>query len=141
MTARILDGRKLSREVQVEISKEVAAFKAAWNVAPTLALVRAGDDPASVSYAGMIERTCRKTGIEFQANALAATATEDELVRVIRRLNDDRNVHGIIIQQPLPDGVRPEIVIEALDPAKDIDGAHPLNAGRLARAAFVDQPQ
>jgi methylenetetrahydrofolate dehydrogenase (NADP+)/methenyltetrahydrofolate cyclohydrolase len=89
----------------------------------------------------MIERTCKKTGIAFEGHTLPTTASEDELVRVIRRLNDDRDVHGIIIQQPLPEGVRPEIVIEALDPAKDVDGAHPLNAGRLARAAFVDQPQ
>jgi len=141
MTAKILDGRKLSQQIQLEIEKEVAAFKAAWNTEPTLALVRAGDDPASVSYAGMIERTCRKCGMGFEAHTLPSDASEDQLVRVMRRLNDAPNVHGIILQQPLPDGIRPEVVIEAMDPAKDVDGAHPLNAGRLARAAFVDQPQ
>jgi methylenetetrahydrofolate dehydrogenase (NADP+)/methenyltetrahydrofolate cyclohydrolase len=141
MTAKILDGRKLAQQIQVELSKEVAAFKVAWNATPTLALVRAGDDPASVSYAGMIERTCRKTGIGFQSHTLPADTSEDQLVRLVRRLNDAQDVHGIILQQPLPEGIRPEIVIEAMDPAKDIDGAHPLNAGRLARAAFVDQPQ
>ena len=141
MTTKILDGRKLSQKIQLEIKKEVAAFSAAWNTAPTLALVRAGDDPASVSYAGMIERTCKKTDIGFEAHTLAADASEEQLVRLIRKLNDDEGVHGVILQQPLPEGIRPEVVIEAMDPAKDVDGAHPLNAGRLARAAFVDQPQ
>ena len=141
MTTKILDGRKLSQQIQLEIKKEVAAFSAAWNTTPTLALVRAGDDPASVSYAGMIERTCKKTDIGFAAHTLPTEASEEELIRLIRRLNDDEGVHGIILQQPLPEGIRPEVVIEAMDPAKDVDGAHPLNAGRLARAAFVDQPQ
>jgi methylenetetrahydrofolate dehydrogenase (NADP+)/methenyltetrahydrofolate cyclohydrolase len=141
MTTKILDGRKLSQQIQLEIKKEVAAFNAAWNTTPTLALIRAGDDPASVSYAGMIERTCNKTDIGFVAHTLPAEASEEQMVRLVRRLNDDEGVHGIILQQPLPEGIRPEVVIEAMDPAKDVDGAHPLNAGRLARAAFVDQPQ
>jgi methylenetetrahydrofolate dehydrogenase (NADP+)/methenyltetrahydrofolate cyclohydrolase len=89
----------------------------------------------------MIERTCKKTDIGFEAHTLSAEASEEELVRLIRKLNDDEGVHGIILQQPLPESIRPEVVIEAMDPAKDVDGAHPLNAGRLARAAFVDQPQ
>jgi methylenetetrahydrofolate dehydrogenase (NADP+)/methenyltetrahydrofolate cyclohydrolase len=141
MTTKILDGRKLSQQIQLEIKKEVAAFNAAWNTTPTLALIRAGDDPASVSYAGMIERTCNKTDIGFVAHTLPAEASEEQMVRLVRRLNDDEGIHGIILQQPLPEGIRPEVVIEAMDPAKDVDGAHPLNAGRLARAAFVDQPQ
>jgi methylenetetrahydrofolate dehydrogenase (NADP+)/methenyltetrahydrofolate cyclohydrolase len=141
MTTKILDGRKLSQQIQIEIKKEVAAFNAAWNATPTLALIRAGDDPASVSYAGMIERTCNKTDIGFVAHTLPAEASEEQMVRLVRRLNDDEGIHGIILQQPLPEGIRPEVVIEAMDPAKDVDGAHPLNAGRLARAAFVDQPQ
>jgi methylenetetrahydrofolate dehydrogenase (NADP+)/methenyltetrahydrofolate cyclohydrolase len=141
MSAKILSGRQLSQQIQLEIKKEVAAFKDAWGVAPTLALVRAGDDPASVSYAGMIERTCAKTDITFEAHVLAADTSEDEMVRLVRRLNGDPGVHGIILQQPMPETVRAEVVVEAMDPAKDVDGAHPLNAGRLARAAFVDQPQ
>jgi methylenetetrahydrofolate dehydrogenase (NADP+)/methenyltetrahydrofolate cyclohydrolase len=141
MSAKILSGKELSRQIQLEIEKDVATFKAAWNVAPTLALVRAGDDPASVSYAGMIERTCKKTGITFQAHTLPADASEEAMIRLVRRLNDNADVHGIIVQQPLPETIRAEVVIEAMDPSKDVDGAHPLNAGRLARAAFVDLPQ
>jgi methylenetetrahydrofolate dehydrogenase (NADP+)/methenyltetrahydrofolate cyclohydrolase len=141
MSAKILSGRKLSQQIQLEIKKEVAAFEAAWDVTPTLALVRAGDDPASVSYAGMIERTCAETDIAFEAHVLPADTSEDEMIRLVRRLNGDPGVHGIILQQPMPETVRAEVVVEAMDPAKDVDGAHPLNAGRLARAAFVDQPQ
>jgi len=141
MTAKTLDGRKLSEQIRLEIKKEVAAFQAAYGATPTLALVRAGDDLASVSYAGMIEKTCIKTGVVFEAHTLGSDAGEDELVRLVRKLNEDKDVHGIIIQQPMPDGIRPEVVIEAMDPGKDVDGAHPLNAGRLARAAFVDRPQ
>jgi len=141
MTAKVLDGRKVSEQIRLEIKKEVATFQAAYGATPTLALVRAGDDLASVSYAGMIEKTCDKTGVVFESHTLAADASEDELVRLVRRLNENKDVHGIIIQQPMPEGIRPEVVIEAMDPAKDIDGTHPLNAGRLARAAFVDRPQ
>jgi len=141
MTAKVLDGRNLSEQIRLEIKKEIATFQAAYGATPTLALVRAGDDLASVSYAGMIEKTCNKTGVIFESHTLAADASEDELVRLVRRLNENKDVHGIIVQQPLPEGIRPEVVIEAMDPAKDVDGAHPLNAGRLARAAFVDRPQ
>jgi methylenetetrahydrofolate dehydrogenase (NADP+)/methenyltetrahydrofolate cyclohydrolase len=141
MSAKILDGRKVSKEILNEIKQGVKSHELNYDATPTLALVRAGSDPASVSYAGMIERTCNKVGINFVAHTRPADVTEDEMVRLIRSLNDDETVNGVIIQQPLPEGIRPEVVIEALDPAKDIDGAHPLNAGRLARAAFVDQPQ
>jgi methylenetetrahydrofolate dehydrogenase (NADP+)/methenyltetrahydrofolate cyclohydrolase len=141
MSAKILDGRKVSKEILNEIKQEVKSYKSNYDATPTLALVRAGTDPASVSYAGMIERTCSKVGINFVAHTRPADVTEDEMVRLIRSLNDDDTVNGVIIQQPMPEGIRPEVVIDALDPGKDIDGAHPLNAGRLARAAFVDQPQ
>ena len=141
MTAKILNGRELSKKIRFEIKNEVAQFETEYEVTPTLALVRAGDDPASVSYAGMIERTCQQTGINFEAHTLPAEASEEEMVRLMRNLNNDPDVHGIILQQPLPEGIRAEVVVEAMDPAKDVDGAHPLNAGRLARAAFVDSPQ
>jgi len=141
MSAKILDGRKVSKEILNEVKQEVKGFAAEYDSKPTLALVRAGSDPASVSYAGMIERTCNNVGINYVEHTRPADTTEDEMVRLIRKLNDDETVSGVIIQQPMPEGIRPQVVIEALDPAKDIDGAHPLNAGRLARAAFVNQPQ
>ncbi len=141
MSAKILDGRKVSKEILNEVKQEAKRHGDEFGARPTLALVRAGADPASVSYAGMIERTCNKVGINYVEHTRPADTTEDEMVRVIRKLNDDDSVNGVIIQQPMPEGIRPEVVVNALDPAKDIDGAHPLNAGRLARAAFVDRPQ
>jgi methylenetetrahydrofolate dehydrogenase (NADP+)/methenyltetrahydrofolate cyclohydrolase len=141
MTAKILSGREVSKQILAEVRDQAIKLESDWNTTPTLALLRVGDDPASVSYAGMIERSCGKTNINFVAHTLPSDATEDEVVRVMRKLNDDTSVHGIILQQPLPDSIRPEVVVEAMDPAKDVDGAHPLNAGRLARAAFVDRPQ
>jgi methylenetetrahydrofolate dehydrogenase (NADP+)/methenyltetrahydrofolate cyclohydrolase len=141
MSAKVLSGREVSKQILTEVRDQSLKLEADWNTKPTLALVRVGDDPASVSYAGMIERSCEKTNINFVAQTLPVDATEDAVVRVMRKLNDDPKVNGIILQQPLPEGIRPEVVIEAMDPAKDVDGAHPLNAGRLARAAFVDRPQ
>jgi len=141
MSAKILDGRKVSKEILNEVKQEVKGFTADQGGDVTLALVRAGGDPASVSYAGMIERTCNKVGINYVEHTRPEDTTEDEMVRLIRKLNDDETVNGVIIQQPMPEAIRPQVVIEALDPGKDIDGAHPLNAGRLARAAFVDRPQ
>jgi methylenetetrahydrofolate dehydrogenase (NADP+)/methenyltetrahydrofolate cyclohydrolase len=141
MSAKILDGRAIAKEVQAETTKEVAAFAEEWGIPPTLALVRAGDDPASVSYARMIKRTAVKRGIAFQAHTRPADVSEEEVVELVRELSADRQVHAIIVQKPTPEGLRSSVVVEALNPAKDVDGAHPLNAGRLAQAVFVDRPQ
>jgi methylenetetrahydrofolate dehydrogenase (NADP+)/methenyltetrahydrofolate cyclohydrolase len=141
MTAKILDGRAVAKEIQAETKKEVATFEQELGLTPTLALVRAGDDPASVSYARMIKRTATKRGINFQAHTRPAGVSEQEMVELVRELSADRQVHAIIVQKPMPEGMRSSVVTEALNPAKDVDGAHPLNAGRLAQAVFVDRPQ
>jgi methylenetetrahydrofolate dehydrogenase (NADP+)/methenyltetrahydrofolate cyclohydrolase len=141
MSAKILDGRKLAKTVRAETEKEVASLKSEWGVVPCLALVRAGDDPASVSYARMIKRTCEGRGIAFQAHTRPDGVSEDEMVELVQDLSADTSVNAIIVQKPMSSGIRDAVVIEALDPAKDVDGAHPLNAGRLAQAAFVDRPQ
>ncbi len=141
MSAKILDGRALAKAIQAETKKEVALFQAEQGITPTLALVRAGWDPASISYAKMIKRTCERVGIAFQSHTRPEDVSEDELVDLVQKLNAVKEIHGIIIQKPLPEGITDAVVVEALDPAKDIDGVHPLNAGRLAQAAFVDRPQ
>jgi methylenetetrahydrofolate dehydrogenase (NADP+)/methenyltetrahydrofolate cyclohydrolase len=141
MSAKILDGRAVAQKTRAETEKQVAAFKEEWGIQPTLALVRAGDDPASVSYARMIKRTCEKRGIAFQAHTRSADVSEDEMVKLVRELSADDLVHSVIIQKPMPKGIVDAVIVEALEPAKDVDGAHPLNAGRLAQAAFVDRPQ
>jgi methylenetetrahydrofolate dehydrogenase (NADP+)/methenyltetrahydrofolate cyclohydrolase len=141
MTAQVLDGKTVAKEIKAETEQEVAAFQKEYGVAPTLALVRAGDDPASVSYARMIKRTAKGRGIEFQAHTRPADVSEQEMVELVRELSADRGVHAIIVQKPMPEGMRSSVIVEALNPAKDVDGAHPLNAGRLAQAVFVDRPQ
>jgi methylenetetrahydrofolate dehydrogenase (NADP+)/methenyltetrahydrofolate cyclohydrolase len=141
MSAKILDGRATAKEMQAETKESVAAFERDLGTPPTLALVRAGEDPASVSYARVIKRTARRDGIAFQAHTRPADVSEQEMVELVRELSLDSKVHAIILQRPMPEGIRGSVVVEALSPAKDVDGAHPLNAGRLAQAVFVDRPQ
>ena len=141
MSARILDGRAVARQIRNETEREAAAFEAKWGIQPTLALVRVGEEPASVSYAHAIKRTCEGRGVAFQAYTHSPEVTEEELVALVQELSADDRVHGILVQKPMPQEINDATVIEALDPAKDVDGAHPLNAGRLAQAAFVDRPQ
>lgn len=141
MTAKILDARPIAQEIQAETTAEVAAFQKEYGIAPTLALVRAGEDPASVSYGRMIKRTAEQRGIQFQAHTRPADASEAEMVQLVRELSADPQIHAIIIQKPMPESMRSSVIVEALNPAKDVDGAHPLNAGRLAQAVFVDRPQ
>jgi methylenetetrahydrofolate dehydrogenase (NADP+)/methenyltetrahydrofolate cyclohydrolase len=88
----------------------------------------------------MIKRTCKKCGAAFEAHTRPADVSEEEMVAVVEDLSNDENVHGIIIQQPLPEGVKLLSLVNALDPAKDIDGAHPMNIGRLAQFTFIDRP-
>lgn len=141
MSAMILDGRAVAQQIRNETHKEVAVFRKEWGSQPTLALVLAGANPASISYARMIKRTCEESGISFQVYTEPTDIREGEMVALLRELSADEMVHGIILQKPMPGGINDAAVIEALDPAKDVDGAHPLNAGRLAQAAFVGWPQ
>ena len=140
MSAKILSGRSLSKEILGEIKEKAASFEEERGTPPTLGLVRGGSDPASVSYAGMIERTCNKCGIAFEPHTRSDDVSETELVEVVETLSKNDGVHGIIIQRPLPEDVELLPLINALNPAKDVDGAHPVNAGRLAQFTFVDRP-
>jgi len=134
MTATIIDGKALAATVRQEIAAEVAAFKDEHGFAPTIAVVRAGEDPASVSYAKQIGKSFEGVGLGFALHTLPETATEAEVVALVSKLSGDSSVHGIMIQEPYPKGVSAEAVLAALDPAKDVDGVHPVNAGRLAQA-------
>ncbi len=140
MTATTLDGRALAKTLRAEVAAQVAEFKEHTGIVPTIALVRAGDDPASVSYARTIERGFKKRGMGFTARILPGTATQEEIVRTVSELNADPGVHGIMIQEPLPKGIDQAAVIAALSPDKDVDGVHPLNSGRLAQVAPVGRP-
>jgi len=131
LTAKVLDGRALAKEMKEELAGEVAEFKAKHGFAPTLALVRGGEDPASVSYAKVIKKNYEAIGLGFAAHTLPEMASEAEMVELVIGLSGDVSVHGIIIQEPLPDAIGPTAILDALAPEKDVDGVHPLNAGRL----------
>jgi methylenetetrahydrofolate dehydrogenase (NADP+) / methenyltetrahydrofolate cyclohydrolase len=140
MTAKILSGSDLAKAMRTEIEAEVAAFVKEYGFTPTAAVVRAGNDPASVSYSGALEKALGARGLGFQLHTLAETATQKEIVATVARLNADKSIHGIMIQEPLPKGIDEAAVKDALSPDKDVDGVHPLNTGRLAQAAPAGRP-
>jgi methylenetetrahydrofolate dehydrogenase (NADP+)/methenyltetrahydrofolate cyclohydrolase len=140
MTAQILDGRALARTIQVEITEAVADFKATHGWTPSIAVVRAGEDPPSVSYARMIQRSFEQAGMGFAMHARPEDVTQAELVALVQELSAGEDVQGIMIQEPMPRGIDEGVVKEALAPGKDVDGVHVVNVGRLAQAAPVGRP-
>ena len=140
MTAKILDGRALAKTIREEIAAEVTEFKEEHGFAPTIAVVRVGEDPASVSYAKMIRRNFERVGMGFSLHVLPEWASQEEVMDLITRLNVDDAVHGIMIQEPMPRSIDAAAVRLALSPEKDVDGVSPINAGRLALAAPLGRP-
>ncbi len=137
MTATILDGKTTAKAMQAELDAAVAEFKHATGVIPTIAVVRAGEDPASVWYANAIKKTMAARGMDAQLHVLPETANQAEMVTIVAQLNADPSVHGIMIQEPMPKGMDEAAVKAALSPDKDVDGVHEVNAGRLAMVAPV----
>jgi methylenetetrahydrofolate dehydrogenase (NADP+)/methenyltetrahydrofolate cyclohydrolase len=129
--ARLLQGGPIAAEIRTAVAEDVAAFTLARGRAPALAVVIIGRDAPSAVYLEQILRGCAKVGIEARFAELEGEATEAAVVERIRELNDDPAVDGVIVQMPLPPSVRLRAVVDAIDPAKDIDGIHPLNAGLL----------
>jgi methylenetetrahydrofolate dehydrogenase (NADP+)/methenyltetrahydrofolate cyclohydrolase len=140
MTATILNGSELAKSIRAEIEAEIGEFIKKYSYKPTAAIVRAGDDPASVSYGNALEKAFAGRGLGFQLHTLPGNATQAEIVALVARLNKDPAIHGIMIQEPLPKGIDEAAVKDALSPTKDVDGVHPLNAGRLAQVAPVGRP-
>jgi methylenetetrahydrofolate dehydrogenase (NADP+) / methenyltetrahydrofolate cyclohydrolase len=132
VTARILDGRAAAQEIYDEIAAGVAARVARGGSRPRLATVVVGDDPASALYVRMKQKNAKQVGIDSDDHRLPSTTTTEQLLELVERLNRDDAVSGILVQQPPPPHIDMTRVIAALDPAKDVDGAHPLNAGLLA---------
>jgi methylenetetrahydrofolate dehydrogenase (NADP+) / methenyltetrahydrofolate cyclohydrolase len=130
-TPRIIDGKTVAAAVLEECRTEAAAL-AANGVIPGLAVVLIGEDPASKVYVGSKVRTCGELGFHSCKIELPATATQDELLQVVRDLNADPAIHGILVQSPPPPHIDEEAVIRAIDPRKDVDGFHPENVAKLA---------
>ncbi len=126
-----IDGRAVARAVRAEVARGVAEFKKEHGRAPGLNVVLAGDDPASAVYVRNKEKFAAEVGIAGRVHRLPASVTESELLAVVRNLNDDRNVDGILVQLPVPEAVRPLEVIRSIDPSKDVDGLSPMSVGAL----------
>jgi methylenetetrahydrofolate dehydrogenase (NADP+)/methenyltetrahydrofolate cyclohydrolase len=130
--ATILDGKALAAELRAALASRVAALRAAGRRVPGLAVVLLGDDPASQVYVGSKVKQTQAVGMNSIEHRLPAETSEAALLELVARLNADPEVDGILVQLPLPKHVDSARVIEAIDPAKDVDGFHPVNAGRLA---------
>jgi methylenetetrahydrofolate dehydrogenase (NADP+)/methenyltetrahydrofolate cyclohydrolase len=131
MSARILDGKAMAAGLRGEIAAAVSALQAEAGRVPGLGVVLVGDHPASRSYVTAKEKACAAAGIHSREIALPATAGRGEILAAVRALNADDAIDGILVQLPLPDASIEREVIEAIDPAKDVDGFHPANVGRL----------
>jgi methylenetetrahydrofolate dehydrogenase (NADP+)/methenyltetrahydrofolate cyclohydrolase len=131
MAAKIIDGRLVAESVYAQLRAEIAELKAR-GLTPGLAVVLVGDDPASRAYVRSKEKMCRELGLHSVKLELPATTTQDELLARVAELNRDPDVHGILVQSPPPPQIDEAAIVRALDPAKDVDGFHPLNVAKLA---------
>jgi methylenetetrahydrofolate dehydrogenase (NADP+) / methenyltetrahydrofolate cyclohydrolase len=132
MTARLIDGKAVAAAVRERVAGEVAAYEAETGRAPVLATVIVGDDPASEIYVRNKHKACGEAGMGSVHHGLGADTGEEELLGLVRRLGEDPEVDGILVQLPLPDHLDPDRVVAAIDPGKDVDGLTPVNAGLLA---------
>ncbi len=129
---RLLAGSPIAAEIRAGLAVDFAAFRESWGYAPTLAIVLVGADAPSAVYLQQILRSCEKVGVEGRLVEIGSDVTQDAVCREIERLNADPAVAGIIVQMPLPAHIPLRTVIDSIDPAKDIDGIHPRNAGLLS---------
>ena len=130
MTARIIDGKSIAKELRESLAPRVAALKE-QGITPGLTVIVVGDDPASAIYVRNKERACIKLGMNSQVLRFPAETTQEEILNTVRLLNQDDSVHGILVQLPLPRHIDEQAVLRAIDPDKDVDGFHAMNAGRL----------
>jgi methylenetetrahydrofolate dehydrogenase (NADP+)/methenyltetrahydrofolate cyclohydrolase len=130
MDARLIDGAAIARSVRERVAVDVAALVGA-GVVPGLSVVLVGDDAASAVYVRNKAKACEEAGMRGETIRLPASTSEAELLAVVDRLNGDPNVHGILVQMPVPPQIDPAAVIRRIDPAKDVDGFHPINVGKV----------
>lgn len=131
MTAEIISGTEIAKQIRQELMQEIAQLKDKHNLVPGLATVIVGDDPASQVYVGSKVKTCQALGIYSERHDLPVETDEQTLLALIDRLNKDPKIHGILVQLPLPKHINENNVLMAVDPKKDVDGFHPVNIGKL----------
>ena len=129
--AQIIDGKAVGAAVREEVRAEAAAFRARLGRAPGLATVLVGDDPASATYVRSKRKACAECGIESIAHELPASTSQRDLLAVVGELNARDDADGILVQLPLPAHIDAAVIVDAVDPAKDVDGLHPVNQARL----------
>ena len=132
MVAQIIDGKLFSRKLRDQVAEHVAALKKENNVTPGLAVVLVGEDPASQVYVRSKGKQTIEAGMNSYQHKLSADTSEADLLELVNRLNEDKDVHGILVQLPLPEHINQDAVINAIDPVKDVDGFHISNVGLLA---------
>ena len=131
MTARVIDGKQIAEQTRAELAAAAAQLKATSGVVPHLAAVLVGDDPASAVYVRNKQIACQKAGFKSTLHRLDAATPHSELLSLVQSLNADPDVHGILVQLPLPRSIDPTAILDAIDPAKDVDGFHPENVGLM----------
>ncbi len=131
MTAQIISGTEIAKQIREELKQEIAELKEKHNLIPGLATVLVGEDPASQVYVGQKEKTSLALGIYSERHDLPAETPQKELLVLIDKLNKDPKIHGILVQLPLPKHIKETEVLYAIDPKKDVDGFHPVNVGKL----------
>ena len=139
MSAQILDGKALAASIKKELAVRTSALKA-QGITPGLGTVLVGDDPGSHSYVGGKHRDCQEVGITSIRIDLPATASQADVLAAIKDLNTANECTGYIVQLPLPQGINTQVILEAIDPAKDADGLHPMNLGRLVSGYSAPLP-
>lgn len=140
MTARIIDGKAIAGEMKEQLRDRVQLRLAEGQRAPGLAVILVGENPASRVYVRNKRKACKQVGIHSDSYDLPEDISEQELLRLIRRLNKDSTIDGILVQLPLPEHIDPSRVIETIRPDKDVDGFHPYNIGRLAQRSPLLRP-
>lgn len=138
--ATIIDGKAISEKIRSEVKAATDKLINERSVTPGLAVVLVGDNPASKVYVGSKEKACIEMGFYSEKHVLPVTATQDELLKLVDKLNKDKKIHGILVQLPLPKQINEDLVLEAISPEKDVDGFHPYNVGRLAVGKPLFQP-
>lgn len=130
MSAKIIDGKAIAAEVKADVAKKVSELKKS-GVTPCLAVILVGNNPASVSYVSGKRKALAEAGMEDRSIELPESTTEQEILSLIQKLNEDKTVHGILVQLPLPSHIDEKKVTNSISPEKDVDGFHPVNVGRL----------
>jgi methylenetetrahydrofolate dehydrogenase (NADP+)/methenyltetrahydrofolate cyclohydrolase len=131
MTAKIISGNKIAEEMRAEMKTELAELKSKHNLVPGLTVVLVGENPASVVYVRNKKKSCEEIGINSFEHKLPADTSEEKLLALVNKLNNDDAVHGILVQLPLPKQIDENKVLNAIIPTKDVDGFHPFNVGRM----------